>query len=56
MDQATCMDACKTLNFPQKQILGGYKCYKGGSGDCNQNGHNGPGASLLCRKSEKSTG
>ena len=37
------------LNLPLKEILGNYKCYKDGLGNCYQNGRNGDGASLICK-------
>ena len=49
MDESTCIKACMRLNLPLKEILGNYKCYKDGLGNCYQNGRNGDGASLICK-------
>jgi len=53
MDKETCETACRKLNIPQKTLLGNFKCYKDGQGFCYQDGQNGGGASIICRKSEK---
>jgi len=50
MDEKTCKEACKALNVPQIQILGDHLCYKDSQGKCYQNGENGAGASLICKK------
>ena len=50
MDIKTCREACKTLNVKESGIFGGYVCYKDAQERCNQNGKNGPVASLLCKR------
>ena len=50
-DETTCREACRTLNIPQAEILGYNKCYKDRHGKCYQNGHQGSGASMICKKS-----
>ena len=55
-DEKTCREACTFLNFPLGQILGNYKCYKDGQGNCYQNGRQGPGSSMICKASEKNSG
>jgi len=51
-DETTCREACRTLNIPQAEILGYNKCYKDRHEKCYQNGHQGSGASMICKKSE----
>ena len=53
MDKQTCKEACRALNAPQIQILGNNLCYKDFQGNCYQNGRNGAGASLICKKDGK---
>merc|ERR1712136_369940 len=55
-DEKTCREACTFLNLPLGQILGNYKCYKDGQGNCYQNGRQGPEASMICKASEKFSG
>ena len=50
MEEKTCREACKTLNVKESGIFGGYVCYKDAQERCNQNGKNGPVASLLCKR------
>ena len=50
MDEKTCREACKTLNVKESGIFGGYVCYKDAQERCNQNGKNGPVASLICKR------
>ena len=50
MDVKTCREACKTLKVQESGIFGGYVCYKDIQGRCNQNGKNGPVASLICKR------
>ena len=50
MDIKTCREACKTLNVQESGIFGGNVCYKDIQGRCNQNGKNGPVASLICKR------
>ena len=50
MGAKKCRVACKILDIPQKQILGGNVCYKDSQGNCYQNGRNGAGDSLVCHK------
>ena len=50
MDEKTCKEACKALNVPQIQILGNNVCYKDIHGNCYQDGKNGAGATLICKK------
>ena len=50
MGAKKCRVACKILDIPQKQILGGNVCYKDSQGNCYQNGRNGAGDSLVCQK------
>ena len=52
MDESTCREACQALNIPQVEIYGHNKCYKDRHGRCYQNGYQGSGASMLCKKSE----
>ena len=49
MDESTCRKGCNTLKVPEKEILGGYKCYIDGAGKCYQNGRNGGGAFMICK-------
>ena len=49
-DGTQCRTACKKLGLPLKQILGRYACYKDRKGNCYQDGHNGAGASLVCKR------
>ena len=56
LDRSTCKKACKILKVPEKQILGDFKCYKDRHGNCYQNGHNGDGAFMICKKSDLSKG
>lgn len=49
-DQEMCKAACTEFAYPQKEILGGFKCYKDHRGYCLQNGKNGGGASMLCEQ------
>ena len=51
MDEASCREACRALNLPLAEILGNQKCYKDHEGKCYQNGRQGSGASLICKKS-----
>lgn len=50
-DATTCKNACDELSVPRQQILGGYVCYKDSKGKCYQDGYNGGGASMVCKKS-----
>jgi len=50
-DASTCKNACDELSIPKQEILGSYVCYKDSKGKCYQNGHNGGGASMVCKKS-----
>ena len=50
MDEKTCKEACNALNVPQIQILGNNVCYKDFHGNCYQDGKNGAGATLICKK------
>ena len=54
-DAETCKKACDDLKIPKQSILGGYVCYKDGKGYCYQNGYNGAGASMICKKWSSST-
>ena len=55
-DGKTCREACTMLNLPQGEILGNNFCYKDGQGNCYQNGHQGSGASMICKASEELSG
>ena len=55
-DEKTCREACTFLNLPLGEIFGNDACYKGGQGDCYQNGRQGSGASMICKTSEKISG
>ena len=50
MDEKTCREACSAMGSPQIQILGDNLCYIDFQGNCNQNGKNGAGATLICKK------
>ena len=56
MDEKTCREACRSLNIPQEEILGNYKCFKDEFGDCYQNGRQHSGASMICKASEQKAG
>ena len=55
-DETTCREACEALKIPQEEILGNNKCYKDGRDTCYQDGHHGPGASMICKTSEQISG
>ena len=55
-DETTCREACGALKIPHAEILGNNKCYKSGKEKCYQDGYHGPGASLICKKSEQISG
>ena len=56
MDETSCREACRRLNVPQEKILGSFYCYKDGQGNCYQDDQHGPGASLICKRSEQIEG
>ena len=56
MEKYPCIEACRALNLPLAKILGNQKCYKDQQGKCYQNGRQGAGASLICRKSGHTPG
>ena len=49
-DLATCKHACDDLKLPMMELENGNLCYKDFTGQCYQNGQNGGGASLVCKR------
>ena len=47
---ATCKHACGQLNVPMVNLQDDNLCYKDYTGQCYQDGHNGAGASLVCKR------
>ena len=56
IDEASCREACRTLNLPHGIVLGNHKCYKNKQGKCFQDGRQGSGASLICKTSGQNPG
>ena len=52
-DEATCRDACNTLDLPIEQLSGGFKCYKNKSGKCFQNDKSPRRSRLVCETQSK---
>ena len=52
MDGETCKKACDDLKIPINVITNNplYRCYEDAKGFCNQDGFDGSGASLVCKK------
>ena len=48
-DSISCEIACKSFNFPLKEMINGLLCYRARTGDCGADAKIGSTASLICK-------